>query len=407
VSVALDVRADIMMSVVESNRKVGKGEAKTTCPGNILLVANFDSDVGYAWWLMENYWAEIAHYYHQLGRTCVLIYPRVTTLPDRIAQSPIEVLEHDFEDRSEAGRRRLRSIVRDHNVRSVYFTDKKIFDSYYFRLRSWGIRKIVNHDHSPGERERANWLKRLLKTMIHKTRIFSADHYIGVSDFVRRRLIESGGVPAERCSYVLNGIVPIHVQAEYRQYAHGSFKLPKEATIVVSTGRATVYKGIDLLVECANILVNMKGEKNLYFLHCGDGPDLEKFRKLAANYRLGERFIFAGKRMDIREILQSCHIGIQVSLGEAFSLSILEYMSAGLATLAPDHCGNSEAINDGVDGILYPPGDIESVVEMIRRLSHDGLQRRRLGAAAIQAVHEKFDVKRANADLIGVLSDKL
>lgn len=42
----------------------------TELASHILLVANWESDVGYAWWLMENFWATIAQYYRAQNRRC-------------------------------------------------------------------------------------------------------------------------------------------------------------------------------------------------------------------------------------------------------------------------------------------------------------------------------------------------
>lgn len=47
---------------------------------NVLLVANWKSDVGYAWWLMENFWAEIAEFCKERDWRCHVCYPEVSSL---------------------------------------------------------------------------------------------------------------------------------------------------------------------------------------------------------------------------------------------------------------------------------------------------------------------------------------
>ena len=66
--------------------------------GNILLVANYASDVGYAWWLMENFWIQIADLFSQQGRKVFLMYPVVNTVPSEVSKSSIIIVEHDFSD---------------------------------------------------------------------------------------------------------------------------------------------------------------------------------------------------------------------------------------------------------------------------------------------------------------------
>ena len=172
-----------------------------------------------------------------------------------------------------------------------------------------------------------------------KMPVMTPDFCIGVSKFVYRRMIDNACVPQERATFVLNGIVPIDSYAGAREYVRSEFALPKDALVVVSTGRATRYKGIEFMVRCAARIIGGPHGSNVFFLHCGDGPDLPMFRQLVADAGLVDRFLLAGRRADVRKILPGCNVAIQASMGEAFSLSILEYLSAGLATVVPDSGG--------------------------------------------------------------------
>lgn len=372
--------------------------------GNILLVANYSSDVGYAWWLMESFWSAIARRFAEAGRASVLIFPAVRSISERIQNCPVKVEEHDFSDRSAPARRSLKRLIQREKIRYVYLTDRPEYDSLYLSLRRWGVRSIVLHDHTPGERTRVPPAKRLIKRAIHAPGWFSGDHYIGVSRFVYDRFVKIGCIPRNKCSFVRNGIVPIDRDPALRSYARAAFSVPEEATLVVSTGRATFYKGIDFMIRCADTLVRERRHEDLYFLHCGDGPDLPAFRKMVSERGLEHRFLFAGRREDVRQILQSCDIGMQCSRGEAFSLSILEYMSAGLAALVPDHCGNGEANRHGVSGFLYEPGNLTSALENLERLLADRDLRERMGRAASRIVREEFTIERANRELVQLLS---
>ncbi len=365
---------------------------------NILLVANYESDVGFAWWLMENYWVELSRLFEGRGAHSFLIYPKINEIPKSIIDSPIRVIAHNFEDHSWEGMIALKDIIRDNRIAHVYLTDKKTFDLRYALLRSWGVQTIVNHDHSPRAPDRRSLLRQIGKQLIHRVQSISCDHYIGVSKFVRDRLVHDANIPAAKVSYVLNGIDPIETDHADQYYAHDRFGIPRDAIIVVSTGRATMYKRIDALIECARRLIAGEGGNRLYFLHCGDGPDLHSFKRMIDAYGLSTRFIFAGRRTDIRNILPSCHIAIQISKGEAFSLSLLEYLSAGLATLASNVGGNSEAVVDGKTGILFHPDDLDKVVYSIRKLATNSRYRRQLGLAAKESVITNFSIQRMNKD---------
>jgi len=368
---------------------------------NILLVANYTSDVGYAWWLMGNFWSEISLHFQKANRTCTLLYPKVNSVPDTIKRSPIDIIEHDFSKRGLGSLSKLIGIIRKNNIGYVYLTDRDYNDWLYLLMRMSGVRKIVNHDHMPGERARPSSYKKMVKKIIHSLRIFSCDHYIGVSEFVMNRATDIACVPAEKCSFIHNGIkVFDNTQSTY---ANDMFNIPIGSKIVVTTGRADFYKGIDTLITCAHILIHEKGIENLYFLHIGGGPDLQIFKQMAAKLRVQDKFIFAGFRPDVANILPSCDIGIQVSLGEAFSLSILEYMCAGLVTLAPNNCGNAEAIEDGVNGLLLTPGSISEIVDKIITILSDEKLSMTLKTEARKRVVEKFTIEACNNKLKSLL----
>lgn len=371
--------------------------------GNILLVANYESDVGYAWWLMENYWAAMARHFAALGRTCFIIYPVVNAIPRAIEEAGIRVHRHDFSDPSVSAWRRLRKLIVDNHITAVYLTDRPYHSWRYPLLRLFGVRRIVIHDHTPGERPPVEGLRRFLKTWLYKVPGLLADNFIGVSRFVYDRMTANACVPRERCSYVLNGIEPIQRDTALRYYANDAFNIPRHARIVVTTGRATYYKGIDFVIRCAERVIREHHRNGVHFIHCGSGPDLESFRNLIRERRVDDRFILAGQRSDVRKILQSCDIGIQASKGEAFSLSILEYLSAGAATIVPDNCGNAEAVENRVNGLLYRTGDLDDAVKCLLELIDDEELRNRLSKAGMESVTNRFHIQRANRELVAVL----
>jgi hypothetical protein len=134
---------------------------------NILLVANYESTVGYAWWLMENFCVEIARCFSEQGRQIFLIYPKITAIPEHLQRAPITILRHDFSDRSREAMGYLKTIVKENYISRIYFTDRHHYDVRYLKLRKWLIQRIVLHDHTPGERPPAAWCKKILKKGIY------------------------------------------------------------------------------------------------------------------------------------------------------------------------------------------------------------------------------------------------
>ena len=372
---------------------------------NILLVANWESDVGYAWWLMENFWLTISAHFQHVNIECYLIYPKITKIPQSIQRSNIDVYQHDFRDHSINNLKKLTEFITINNIKYIYLTDSPSYSWIYLILRFYGIRSIVIHDHTPGERTRAKSWKKLAKSIIQRIPLITADHFLAVTDFVYNRLIDVSCIPQNKCSVVPNGIQPIDLASADLFYAQKCFSIPDERIIVVSTGRATYYKGIDFFIHCADELINKRQYNNLHFLFCGDGPDIGEFKCLVAQLNLENNFTFTGKRTDVRKILPSCHIGFHASKGEVgYSLSILEYMSAGLATIVPDNPSTSEATIHNKTGLLYKSNCLRDAIDMIICCLPLNT-RKTLSSLAVQAISEQYNIKLTNRTLITVLKD--
>ena len=371
---------------------------------NILLVANWASDVGYAWWLMENFWVAISDHFKKYGIDCYLIYPVITSIPDAIGSSDINTIELDFKNRSLPSLKKLYRLINKENIRYVYLTDSPSYSLFYILLRFWGIKVIVVHDHTPGDRTTPSAIKSWLKSLIQRMPLITADHFIAATGFVYQRLIQVACIPENKCSCATNGIDPINLDNYDDKYAHKTFSIPQNRNIIVTTGRASYYKGIDFFIECANILANELSKNDLHFLYCGTGPDIDDFETLVDKYNLNDYFTFAGNRSDVRKILPSCYIGFHAATGEVgYSLSILEYMSAGLLTIVPDRPSTSLATRNLETGFLYEYRDAASAIEAILcAASYEGADIIRINA--INEIQKKYDINDTKRRLVNILS---
>jgi len=372
---------------------------------NILFVANWDSNVGYAWWLMENFWSTIANKFSAKGHQCFLIYPTISTIPDTIQSSPITIIQHDYDDDSRSGQKSLQSIIKQNNIAYIYLTDKPGTSIKYLLQKFWGIKKIIIHDHTPGERPKLSRFKRLYTNLQKSLPLINADYFIAVTPFVKNRMIYSSGIPKKRCFVAKNGIKPIGRNPEYQYYCHDKFNIPRDATIIITTGRATYYKRINIIIEGFATVLRENSIKNLYCIYCGDGPHINEFKHQVKKEKITEHFLFAGLRNDVAKLLQSCHIGIQASQGEVgYSLSILEYMSAGLATLTPNNPSTNQSITDKSDGLHFEADNAQSLAYNLLILINNKDYREQLGKNAASTINKHFHIDTTNKNLLSIFS---
>jgi glycosyltransferase involved in cell wall biosynthesis len=85
-------------------------------------------------------------------------------------------------------------------------------------------------------------------------------------------------------------------------------------------------------------------------------------------------------------------IACLTSDGESFSNSIIEYQAAGLPVVATAVGGNLEAAASG--DLLFPPGDLDRLVLLLRHLIENKERRRELGEAGRRMAHERYSVEK-------------
>ena len=86
------------------------------------------------------------------------------------------------------------------------------------------------------------------------------------------------------------------------------------------------------------------------------------------------------------------------SRNEGFGLTLIEAMAAGAALVAARAGAAERVVEDGVTGVLIPPGDAEALVAALEPLMRDQAAAASMGERARARVIEKFSLDaEANA----------
>lgn len=368
----------------------------------MLLVANYPSDVGYAWWLMESFWALLGATYGARYRT-ILAFPTLHTVPEVIARSNLELLEFNFRPAPIYAIASQLLFLRRNRIKVLYLTDHAPVDWRYSLYRLCGVQRIIVHDHTPANRSVPTGVKRRVKRQILRIPWIAADALIGASEFVSHRNRRSALFPPDRLYTVRNGI-PAHA-SERDKNARLEFGIAPDRRIVVSLSRVHHIKGIDRALAVIRELVVERKRDDVHFLHLGDGPELPALEEAAARLNIEDHVTFAGLREDARSLLASCDIALILSRGEiGYSLSILEAMAAGLPVVVSDDESVREATTNGETGFRVDadaPGEVANVVE---RLLDDAALRKRLGANGRTAQREHYQLQATHRALLDAMA---
>lgn len=142
--------------------------------------------------------------------------------------------------------------------------------------------------------------------------------------------------------------------------------------VLVSTTRLVKDKGIGELIKAFSKIDDL----NISLKICGEGPDLEKFQKMAYGIKNIE---FLGFVKDIDAVLRQADILVHPTYHEGFGLSLVEAEMFQLPIIASNVGSIPEIVTDGVSGILIPPKDVDSLEKAIRTLAANHKMRTSMG----------------------------
>jgi glycosyltransferase involved in cell wall biosynthesis len=126
------------------------------------------------------------------------------------------------------------------------------------------------------------------------------------------------------------------------------------------------------------------------FTVAGEGELRAPLEEQATALGLAGRFTLPGSAADVPGFLAELDVAVLCSHAEGMSNALLEYMAASRAIVATTVGAAPELIEDGVHGLLVPPGDAAWLADAIARLLGDRDLAQRLGAAARRRALEHY-----------------
>ena len=113
---------------------------------------------------------------------------------------------------------------------------------------------------------------------------------------------------------------------------------------------------------------------------------------------------FSGYVSPIWSVLERADVVVAPSLREPFGNAVVEAQLAGRPVVAAAALGHLETIEDGVTGLLTPPGDAEALARAVATLMDDPSRAASMGERARLEARRRFSVERYQREVVELVT---
>lgn len=188
------------------------------------------------------------------------------------------------------------------------------------------------------------------------------------------------------------------------QQIRASFGIPLAAPVVLYLGRLNVDKGLHELTSAMQALGDRYPAVHWLFVGPDEGGMAEGISR--ASSRFVDRVHFLGFTAEPEHFMAAADIFCLPSYREGFGSSILEAAAVGVPGVATRIYGLTDAVEDGVSGLLVPPHDVVALTEALAALLEDAPRRQAMGEAARSRAVKRFAEGRVVEGLVTFLADQ-
>jgi glycosyltransferase involved in cell wall biosynthesis len=221
--------------------------------------------------------------------------------------------------------------------------------------------------------------------------------FVAVSD-PNRVLGQSYGIfRREECALIRSGVDFADFQMLSVDKVQKKIELGFEPSdkIVGVVASFTPAKALHLFLEAAaKIVMEIPGVR---FVMVGDGSLRPQLEAQAERLGIGSALRLLGWRRDVPELLRTFDVFLLPSLWEGLPRSLVEAFLSGVPAVASHVDGIGEVVQEGRNGFLAPPGNIEAMAAAVIRLLKDEPLRQTMGEQARSSVDD-FSVEKMLKD---------
>lgn len=172
--------------------------------------------------------------------------------------------------------------------------------------------------------------------------------------------------------------------------------IPENNFVVMFVGRLQLDKGLVEFVHAARLIKKKRFDITFVMVGATDpGNKRSVSESTLSQWKSEKDVIFTGRREDVPNLMAIANtIAAPTFYREGLPRTLLEASATALPLIGTDMPGVTEAINDGVNGILIPTRDSKALANAVEELADDPQKSQRFGDASLDRANNEFDHRR-------------
>lgn len=226
-----------------------------------------------------------------------------------------------------------------------------------------------------------NLFRRRFRRILAALAMRRVDAVVANSEAVARDAIRTEGLPPARVRVIRNGVdMPTDDPEVLRQAGRALWVVSDREFLIGCVANCRPGKGPETVVGMADRLRDVR--ESMRVVVVGDGPLRPALERSIVRLGLDGMVTLHGAHEDARRLYPAFDIVVQASDSEGLPNAVLEAAAWGRPIVATDAGGTREIVRHGVDGVLVPRRDPDSLADAVLGLVRDPRTREELGRAA-------------------------
>ncbi|MBN1849088.1 MAG: glycosyltransferase family 4 protein [Deltaproteobacteria bacterium] len=263
-----------------------------------------------------------------------------------------------------------------------------------------GIPVIIHTVHGFAFHDQEPFWRRTLFRVLERAASRWCDKMIFISQPLIDWALKERIVGAEKIVRIYSGIdlgqfkpVSEEAKADIRK----KWRLNSDDVVIGMVSKLWDGKGHGVLIKAFKDI--KKNISNAKLIIVGEGYRQDSLKTMVHGYGLDDSVIFTGFLMDVSEIMAVFDVSVLPSFFEGMGRVLLESMAMGKPVVASRVGGIPELVEDYVNGLLTPPGDVIGLSKAIQEVLKNKDLAVQMGEEGRKKVTERFSAPMMVKDI--------